>query len=280
MSTTDPTSPDDSSGRFRIVALAVIALIVVAIGAFLLVDDGDDDEASVASSSSAAATSPTTQPATSEPPPTEPPATAPPTEPPATAAPTTDTATTTVPDDPTRMAIWPWTESDVRFGDPVAAAESYATEFLGFDEPVIGEFLAGDSRSGEVEIMPGTIGPTTVVLVRQLTDDDSWWILGSAAENIVLDEPEAGTIVESPLPLVGQARAFEGTVEVEIRADADAEPIEVGFVTGSGGPEPGPFDDAIEFVSPGPGGGSLVLISRSPEDDSVLEAGSIRIFFD
>ena len=271
MSTTDPTPPDDSSGRFRIVALAVIALIVVAIGAFLLVDDGDDDEASVASSSSAAATSPTTQPATSEPPPTEPPA---------TAAPTTDTATTTVPDDPTRMAIWPWTESDVRFGDPVAAAESYATEFLGFDEPVVGEFLAGDSRSGEVEIMPGTIGPTTVVLVRQLTDDDSWWILGSAAENIVLDEPEAGTIVESPLPLVGQARAFEGTVGVEIRADADAEPIEVGFVTGSGGPEPGPFDDEIEFVSPGPGGGSLVLISRSPEDDSVLEAGSIRIFFD
>jgi len=277
MSTTNPTPSDDSSGRFRLVALAVVALIVVAIGAFLLVDGGDDDdEQSVASSSSAAATTPSTQPATSGPAATEPPST----EPTTTPAPTTDAASTTVPDDPTRTAIWPWAETDMRFDDPIDAATSYATDFLGFDEPLIGEFLAGDSRSGEVAIMPDTIGPTTVVFVRQLTDDDTWWILGSAAENIVLDEPETGDVVESPLPLVGEARAFEGTVEVEIRADGNAEPIEVGFVTGSGGPEPGPFDDEIEFVSPGSGGGSLVLISRSPEDDSVLEAGSIRIFFD
>jgi hypothetical protein len=131
-----------------------------------------------------------------------------------------------------------------------------------------------------VEIAPSATRPTTVVFVRQLTADESWWILGSATENIVLDEPDTGDVVESPLQLVGQARAFEGTVEVEIRADGDAEPIAVGFVTGSGGPEPGPFDDELEFVSPGSGGGALVLISRSPEDGSVLEAGSIRIFFD
>lgn len=276
MSNTTLTSSGDSNGRFRLIALAVIALIVVAIGAFLLVDGDDDDESSVATSSSAAETTPQTLPATSEPSPTDPPAT----DPATTAAPTTDTATTTVPDDPTRTAIWPWAEADLRFDDPVEAATSYAAEFLGFDEPVVGEFLAGDSRSGEVEITAGAIGPTTVVFVRQLTDDDTWWILGSAAENIVLEQPETGDVVESPLQLVGEARAFEGTVEVEIRADGNAEPVEVGFVTGSGGPEPGPFDDEIEFVSPGSGGGSLVLISRSPEDGSVLEAGSIRIFFD
>jgi hypothetical protein len=271
VSTTDPTS-NDAGGRWRLVALTVIALIVVAIGAFLLVDGDDDDDASVVGTSSVAETAEptgTTQPATSGPPATEP-----------TAAPTTDTATTTAPDDATRNAIWPWAESEVRFDDPVEAAASYASDFLGFDDPVVGEFLAGDSRSGEVEITPGANGPTTVVFVRQLTADESWWILGSATENIVLEEPETGDVVESPLQLVGQARAFEGTVEVEIRADGDAAPIEVGFVTGSGGPELGPFDDELEFVSPGSGGGSLVLISRSPEDGSVLEAGSIRIFFD
>jgi hypothetical protein len=273
VSTTDPMS-NDAGGRWRLVALAVIALIVVAIGAFLLVDGDDDDESSVAGTSSIAGTTETTQPATSEPATTEPPATEP------TAAPTTDTATTTAPDDATRTAIWPWAESEVRFDDPVEAAASYATDFLGFDDPVVGEFRAGDSRSGEVEIAPSATRPTTVVFVRQLTADESWWILGSATENIVLDEPDTGDVVESPLQLVGQARAFEGTVEVEIRADGDAEPIAVGFVTGSGGPEPGPFDDELEFVSPGSGGGALVLISRSPEDGSVLEAGSIRIFFD
>lgn len=276
MSNANATSPSDGSGRFRIIALAVVALIVVAIGAFLLLDDDDDDDASVATSSSPAPTTPSTQPATSEPVATEPPAT----EPPATAAPTTEATTTTVPDDPTQSAIWPWSETDMRFDDPVEAATSYATDYLGFDEPIVGEFMQGDSRSGEVEIAAGEVGPATVVFVRQLTDDDTWWILGSAAENIVLEEPETGNVVESPLALVGEAVAFEGTVEVEIRADGNAEPIAVGFVTGSGGPEPGPFDDEIEFESPGPGGGALVLISRSSEDDSVLEAGSIRIFFE
>lgn len=273
MSTTSPTSPDPAGGRFRLIALAVIALIVVAIGAFLLVD-GDDDESSVGGTSSIADTTEASMPATTEPATTEPPATEP------TAAPTTDTETTTAPDDAARPAIWPWVESDLRFDDPVEAAASYATDFLGFDDPVVGEFRAGDSRSGEVEITAGDIGPSTVVFVRQLTADDSWWILGSATGNIVLDEPDTGDVVESPLQLVGEALAFEGTVEVELRADGEAEPIEVGFVTGSGGPEPGPFDDELEFVSPGSGGGALVLISRSPEDDSVLEAASIRIFFD
>ena len=274
MSTTTPTSSDAAGGRFRLIALAVIALIVVAIGAFLLVDGDDDDDSSVAVTSSVVETTGATVPATSEPATSQPPATEP------TAAPTTDTATTTAPDDPTRTAIWPWVDSGVRFDDPVVAAASYATDFLGFDDPVVGEFLAGDSRSGEVEITPGAIGPSTVVFVRQLTADDSWWILGSATGNIVLDEPQTGDVVESPLQLVGEALAFEGTVEVEIRADGEAEPIEVGFVTGSGGPEPGPFDEELEFVSPGSGGGALVLISRSSEDDSVLEAASIRIFFD
>jgi hypothetical protein len=271
MSTTSPT-PADSSGRFRIIALAVVALIVVAIGAVLLVNGDDDDAATVVDSSSSSPTETTA--VTTEPTTTEAPTTT------ATTTPPTDAPTTTPVEDPTRSAIWPWPESDVRFADPVEAAASYATDFLGFDDPVVGEFLAGDSRSGEVEITPGEIGPTTVVFVRQLTDDDSWWILGSASDNIVVDEPETGDLVESPLALVGEALAFEGTVEVQLRFDGDAEPIESGFVTGSGGPEPGPFDDEIEFVSPGPGGGALVLISRSPEDDSVLEATSLRIFFD
>ena len=42
----------------------------------------------------------------------------------------------------------------------------------------------------------------------------------------MLDEPRTGAVVESPLRLVGEALAFEGTVEVEIRADGEAEPID------------------------------------------------------
>lgn len=267
-------SPGKPDNRFRMVALAVVALLAVAVGAILLVggDDEDDDatETTIASSLPGTAT-----PAT-EPPPTEPPATEPPpTEPAPTSAPDT-----TAPGERVDTAIWPWADTSVRFTDPVDAATSFATDFLGFDEPVVGEFLPGDSRSGEVELRPGDTGPVTVVFVRQLGEDDEWWVLGSAAENIVVDAPETLSVAESPLLVSGSALAFEGTVEVEIRADGNGEAIATSFVTGSGGPDAGPFEGSIDFEPPDVSGGAVVFISRSPRDDTVLEASSLRIFFE
>ena len=158
------------------------------------------------------------------------------------------------------------------------AAAGFAAEFLGFDEPIVGEYLAGDNRSGEVEIRAFDSGPVTTVFVRQLTDDDSWWILGAASENIAIDEPETGAEVVSPLTVSGTAEAFEGTVDVQLRADGNGEPILEGFVTG-GAFEPAPFSTGFEFTSPGEIGGALVLLSLSPEDGSVLEASALRIFY-
>ncbi len=278
MTMSDPTSPSESGNRFRIVALAVVALIAVVVGAILLVggDDDDDTTGTTVGSSAPATEPPPTDPGVTEPTTTEPPVT----EPPVTEPPVTEPPDTTTPSEDTSTAIWPWADTSVRFADPVEAVASYATDFLGFTEPVLGEFRAGDSRSGEVEVRAGDdVELVTVVSVRQLGDDD-WWVLGSASENIVVDEPETLAIVESPLTLSGRALAFEGTVEVEVRADGQGEAIATGFVTGSGPPEAGPFEDTIEFDSPGPGGGALVFISRSSADGSVLEATSLRIFFE
>ena len=152
-------------------------------------------------------------------------------------------------------------------------------DYLGFIDPVVGEFQAGDSRSGEVVVAAGTVGPTTVVFVRQLTSDDTWWVLGAAGQNITVEQPEWGEVVDSPLTISGTASAFEGTVDVELRADGNGEAIYAGFVTGSGSPEPGPYEATIEFTSPRNGGGALVLLSRSPEDGRVVEASALRIFF-
>jgi hypothetical protein len=276
MSMSNTDSPADSGARFRILALAVVALVAVVVAAILLVggDDDDDDAATVTTVDSSA---PATAPPATEPPVTEPVAT----DPPPTDPPATDPPDTTTPGDDTSTAIWPWADTPERFDDPVDAAAGYATDFLGFTDPVLGEFRAGDSRSGEVEVRPGDdVELVTVVFVRQLGADDDWWVLGSAAENIVVDEPETLSVVESPLNLSGSALAFEGTVEVEVRADGQGEAIATGFVTGSGPPEAGPFEGTIEFDSPGPGGGALVFISRSPADGTVLEATSLRIFFE
>ncbi len=200
------------------------------------------------------------------------------TEPTTTDASTTEVPTT-APSEATSTAIWPWVDTSTRFADPVEAATNFATDYLGFTDPVVGEFQAGDSRSGEVVVTAGTVGPTTVVFVRQLTADDSWWVLGAASQNITVDQPAWGDVVSSPLTISGTASAFEGTVDVELRADGNGEPIYEGFVTGSGSPDPGPYDAVIEFTSPGTGGGALVLLSRSPEDGRVIEASALRIFF-
>ncbi|HUV17105.1 MAG TPA: Gmad2 immunoglobulin-like domain-containing protein [Ilumatobacteraceae bacterium] len=274
---------DGMAKRWPLIAGAVAIVAALVVGLLLITSDDDDESTDSVATTDAPATtvvSDTTDvPETSEssattqaPETTEPAAT--------TEAPTTEPATTVAPvPDQVRTAIWPWFETDLRYADPVEAATGFAVDYLGFVDPVAGEFMAGDSRSGEVEIRSSGTELTTVVFVRQLTDDDSWWILGAASGNITIDEPEALAEVTSPLTVSGTALAFEGTVDVQLRADGNGEPIFEGFVTGSGGPEPGPYSDTFEFTSPGETGGSLVMLSLSSEDGSTLEASAMRIFY-
>ena len=88
---------------------------------------------------------------------------------------------------------------------------------------------------------PSDDGPITIVFVRKLGDDDSWWVLGSASQNVIIQNPAVRATVDSPLTVSGQARAFEGNVKVELRADGAAEPLFTGTVTGGAGPEIGLF---------------------------------------
>jgi hypothetical protein len=284
--TPDASGTTDTGGgpakRWPLIAGAVVLIAALVVGLLLLTSDDDETSDSVATTEASATTvvsdttdvtATTESPATTQAPET--------TESVATtAAPTTEPSTTVAPPpEQVRTAIWPWFDTDLRYSDPVEAAVGFATDYLGFVDPIASEFMAGDSRSGEVEIRSVETGPATVVFVRQLTDDDSWWILGAASENITIDEPEALAEITSPLIVSGTALAFEGTVDVQLRADGNGEPIFEGFVTGSGGPEPGPYSETFEFTSPGETGGALVMLSLSSEDGSTLDASAMRIFF-
>jgi hypothetical protein len=168
----------------------------------------------------------------------------------------------------------------VRFDDPVEAARTFATDFVGFEDPIVGDFMAGDSRSGEVEVQARENGAVTTVFVRQLGPDDSWWVIGSSTPNIVVTSPEALQEVSSPLALTGQARAFEGTVNVEVRVDGDVGPLATTFVTGSGGGDLGPFEgEATWGTPPAQPGGAVVFLTISAEDGSVWEASVVRVLF-
>jgi Immunoglobulin-like domain of bacterial spore germination len=239
-----------------IVAL-VLAVAVIAALVAVLVWQRDDEEDAV------------TEPTTTDAPVTTEPATTGSTAAPTTAAPAPgDTAT----------AVFPDASTSQRFDDPVAATRAFAVDFVGFTDPVVGEFMQGDARSGEVEVRPRADGPATTVFVRQLGADDTWWVLGSATGGITLDTPGAGDTVTSPLTLTGSALAFEGNVGVEVREDGAREPIGTGVVTGGGDVER-PFEGQVEFSAPNAEGGALVLLTRSAEDGRVWQAAVTRVRF-
>lgn len=275
------------------IAGGVVVLIVV-LAIALLAGGDDDDGDDVATDATPGVTEtpeetptpeetatpePTEEP-TAEPEPTPTPVATPTPEPTATPEPEPTATPEPPPVDPEvyESAVWPWFDSGVRYTEPVAAARGFATDFVGFTDPVVGEFMQGDSRSGEVEITSDDGGPVTTVFVRQLGPDDTWWVLGSATENIEVDEPDALDEITSPLEVEGSALAFEGTVNVDIRADGEDEPLFEGFVTG-GGTEMAPFDDELEWDNPGEGSGAVVFKTLSARDGSIEQAAVVRVTF-
>jgi hypothetical protein len=209
----------------------------------------------------------------------------------ATTAPSTTATTSTTPTSVTSTspattapaeatAVWPWAGSGVSYDDPVDAALGFATDFVGFTDPIAGDFQQGDGRSGEVEIRATDGGAVTTVFVRQLTGDDRWWVLGAASANIVVDEPEALAVIESPLLVAGQGRAFEGVIEIQVRADGRQDPAGSGTVLASGDEDFRPFEGSIAWSATGAERGAVVFLSRSGADGSVWEASVLRVVFE
>jgi hypothetical protein len=224
---------------------------------------GDDDNGSSATTTAPSAASTTTAPGSSS------------TVAPTTAVPTTTALSRTE----LALVVWPFSESTTRYDDPTDAARGFATELVGFEDPVVGPFLQGDNRSGEVEIRANERGPVTTVFVRQFGPDDTWWVMGSATENIQIDDPQPQGAIDDPLQLSGRSRAFEAVVDVSVVADGRTAPIGTGFVMGGSGPDFGVFRGSIPFESPHGGWGSVILSTRSAENGQVWEASVVRVGF-
>lgn len=166
--------------------------------------------------------------------------------------------------------------------DPLELARAFAVEYLAMSGPLeIGPFQAGDARSGEVPVArQQTPRLVTRVLVRQ-GSGDGWYVTGAAADNIGVAQPTALVAVVSPLELRGAASAFEGTVTVLVHDDTGGpqRPLGESFVTGSGGPELGPFEGTVEFATPATRWGAVVFSTHSMEDGAVQEATVVRVQF-
>jgi hypothetical protein len=245
---------DDSGATQRQVLYGLGALVLVLallVGILSLTDDGDDTTPSTTTSSTSASTSSTS---------------------------TTAAPATTIPDAELDIVMFPARDGARTFNDPRLVARAFAVDLLGFTDPVVGLYTAGDSRSGEVAIRVAEAGPPTVVLVRQLSNDN-WYVLGAQAEPIVLTTPAAGTRLVAPQPLLGEAYAFEGTVNVSLYVDGTDDPIAQTVVTGRGDGILGPFAGEIDYTAPsGTTRGTLVLRSLGGEDgEATMAATAIRV---
>jgi hypothetical protein len=105
------------------------------------------------------------------------------------------------------------------FTTPEAAAADFLAAVFG-DGPMLGEFRAGDSRSGEIEVFASADGvpigqARSVLMLRQLGPDDGWFVLSAASEVATITTPDVGaTVPAGTLTVEGVGTGFEATIVV------------------------------------------------------------------
>jgi len=159
-------------------------------------------------------------------------------------------------------AIWP--AADVVLTTPEAAANDFLDKIFG-EGPVLGEFMAGDSRSGEFEVFATAEGTPigearSVLFVRQLGPDDGWFVLAAASDVATITTPASmATVPAGMLTVEGLGTGFEATIVVSA------------FVSGQSGSEldrevtmAGNLGEALPYAV------SLDLSAAAPGDVVVL----------
>lgn len=189
---------------------------------------------------------------------------------------TTAGAETTTSVAPVRLeqpAIWP--AADVVFTTPEAAAADFVETVLGVP-PTLGEFMGGDSRSGEMEVFSpdppgGTRVPRSLLLLRQLGPDNGWFVLAAINEHQTVTSPESGsTVPAASLTVAGTARGFEATVVVRALVAGDADQQIAQVITMGGSAEAAePFSVELDLSTVSPGETVLLLVrgDTGREDD-------------
>ncbi len=176
---------------------------------------------------------------------------------------------------------------ETRYDDPVEVARSFAVEYLGMLDPVVGG-PSDPGPEGTVEVIVRPRGEdgqpvgAMETVVHLDPDGAPWQVLFTTSSNIHLEGDTFRNQVASPLPITGRARAFEGTVVVDVRqAGMEAgEALGQEIVTASGGADFGPFSSQVSFDPPtSEGFGALVLFTESALDGSTLEATVVGLNF-
>jgi Immunoglobulin-like domain of bacterial spore germination len=110
--------------------------------------------------------------------------------------------------------------------------------------------------------------------------DDEDGDTGGDEAAIVVESPEPGESVSSPVTISGTASVFEGTVQLRV-LDADGERIGRAFTTASAGaPERGDFSEAVEFTVDEAQDGTVEAFEQnvaSPEESPERELFTVEV---
>ena len=164
-------------------------------------------------------------------------------------------------------AVWP--ASDTVFATPEEAAESFVSTVLGVD-PVLGEFAAGDSRSGEIQVFsPGDNGSDDADLLergllglRIIGPNDGWFVIGAGSQGVSIDTPETlDPVPASTLVVAGEGRGFEGTIVVTAFRAGDADDVLDQVITSGGAfADLEPYSVTLDLSGAAPGDVIALLV--------------------
>lgn len=248
----------------RLIALLLAATVVASCGS----DSGDSTSTEGANTTTAATTTTSAAVATTVVPTTVAPTTAGPTtatssgEPAATSS-TASTSTTAVV--PTQIALWPL--PDVVFATPEEAATDFLANALN-PGPVLGEFVAGDGRSGEISVFAADesgapLGNArSTLLMRRLGPSDGWFVIGAVSDVAIITTPEAGsTVPAGPLTVTGVAQGFEANIGVTALVVGHADPPLDSTTTLAGNfGVPLPYEVTLDLAAATPGDTVVVIV--------------------
>lgn len=195
-------------------------------------------------------------------------------------APTSTTSTTaprTVSDAEAATIVWPDPGGDVVADDPTTVVRTFAEELAGFRSPVIGEYLGGDQRSGEIEVRPSADGPATTVAVRRMSDE-RWYVIAVASPEVEIDVPAVGAAIDHPLQVAGRGRSTDGAVRVAVFVRGATSSQGTGSVPVSTGTAPEPFSGEVAWDNPS-GGWGAVVVTTAEADGSVRTATAFPVGF-
>jgi hypothetical protein len=150
-----------------------------------------------------------------------------------------------------------WSSSGAESDTPVSAADATVRTLIGVT-PVLGEYRAGDSRSGEMIVFsPGETVPVerSLLLLRQLGPDDRWSVIGAINDAMSIEVPASGAVVPSGrITVTGRARGFEGLVVVSAHRVGDTvELIDQQITTAGSLEESEPFRVELDLSNTNPG---------------------------